>query len=329
MATLSISPHLPISAFPMTSGTSKTDRLRGQERQIALPEIALGGFDSGFGMVVEEHLPLVQSYLPTTVPSSGSTLIRLFRDISAAEASAGITLYRGFFVYNNSSVALSAVTVYTSGPVSGTVTLAAETPTTTNGKQWVQRVTNETTAPTGPTFGAATSGSPLSLGDIAVGEAAFLWVKLVLGAGATAAMYDLITLNFADSLSNTLKVHNYHTVQKGLSAVGVSGLLDGQVVPHPWGDTYTLTITDSAGSAIDPPTSTVMVYAAGTLTNDNEQFSAYGNRNSYSLVGQANKTATGIYKFQFRPPSPGHWYLTFDLGGEMQTSLNVEVSPVP
>lgn len=316
-------------SYPI-SGDGLTNRLKGKDIGIPDPSIMLGGLPSGTSLYSEAGHPLVNAKpWANTVPPSGSPFntYRIFRDISAAEATAGVTLYRG--IYLSPDRTCTDLKVYASdGPGVGTLTLGTEALTTlTNGKG-VQRIATEKTAPSGVVFSAPTSGSPLSLGSCAAGDVVFLWMKLVIPAGATPTMYDAFVLNMTDS-SDASYLVTFHSVLKGIGSVTVAGVQDGGIVVHPFGDTYTISTFDSNGAAADPPSSTVMVYAVSSFNSAAYMGDKYGGNPSGTFLGQATKTTTGVYKFTFRPQTAGHYLLTFDCGGEIQSSRNVEVSPVP
>lgn len=321
-------------AYPLNSGATNIQRFQGREIQIPSSSTNLGGINSGASMPPEIYLPLVSSVattnIPWTPPGQGPfSLHRIFRDITSAEASAGVTLYRGLFIYP--SRACADLKVFSSGgPAAGTLTMGTEAVGTiaASGEKYVQRVATETTAPSAVVFASYTSsGSALSLGALDASNVAFLWLKLVIPPGATATMYDVFNLTFIDGSDSTMK-SGYHTVQKGVTSATVSGLQDGSIVQHPYGDTYTVRVYDSSNVLTDPPSNTVMVYAASSLNTVPYMGYSRGQTQSGSIVGQCSRTSTGIYQLDFKPPAPGHFYLTFDCGGEIQTTRNVEVSPV-
>lgn len=319
---------IPKAAYPLaTSSNTSIGRFAGDEAEVPDVSLALGGTNSEVRLLPEQHLPLIQSKAPTQVPTGTVFAYRLFRDITAAEATAGTTIYRGVFITVDKSMA--DLKVYSSkGPQVGTLTMATETPSTSiTGNKYVQRIPTEFSAPTGPVFAAASSGSPLSLGAISPGGVVFLWLKLAIGAGASAQMYDTFTLTFTDGTDTNVPAF-FHTVGTGVTSATVSGQLDGAIVQHPYGDTFTVSTTNSSGTLTDPPSNTVLVYTASSFSNLVQQDFAAGKIPSGSLVGQAIRASTGVYKYAFRPSAPGHYFLTFDCGGEVQVTRNVEVSPV-
>lgn len=326
---------LPKAAYPMISATNDVSKRRfdGDEVQVPEASIALGGINSWTDLLPEQYLPILQSRQPNEVPHpTQPDVYRLFRDITASEALAGITLYRGVYITVGPDDApiTDLKVALREGPDNATLTMATEVVSYTynDPTAYVQRVPNETTAPTGPTFASYSIASPLSLGPVNSQTPVFLWIKLDISAATAAKMYDVFTLSFFND-SDQRFVSFFHTVGSGITSATVSGTLDGSIVQHPYGDTYTISTTNSSGTLVDPPGNTVMVYAASNLTNP-----VYQNRYPAAgylpgtVIGQATKSSTGIYKYRFLPSAPGFYYLTFDCGGEIQTNRGVEVTPV-
>lgn len=343
------------AAYPIAAGTA-ISRFNNMEVQVPDANMSLGGTNSKNRLIPDQYLPIFQDspsdLVPgpnagTTAGGNGVAAYRLFRDISATEAAAGVTIYRGIFLQVNttdqSSVTLD---VYSNGPSVGTIQLGTEALSTgVLGDKYVQRIATESTAPSTVVFGSYTSSaSTLSLGTVASGGYAFLWLKLTLGAGASAKAYDNFSLVFRTSGSSFSNPVFFHTVGAGITSASVSGLLDGMIVQHPFGETYTISTTNSSGTATDPPSNLVMVYTASSFSSPMyqdrtlPQIDSIANADSAkvagllnpsaSVVGQAIKTATGVYQYRFKPPVPGYYYLTFDCGGEVQATRGVEVTPV-
>ncbi len=135
----------------------------------------------------------------------------LFDDVSGAEASAGDTEYRCICIKNtHGSLELQNAKVYLQESDVGTgnsVSFAVETPATANLTDGnAQTIANESTAPSVNTTGHNGTGSGISdwstatdyaggvgvdQGDhdanLGVGEIIFVWIKRVIGVGASAA----------------------------------------------------------------------------------------------------------------------------------------------
>ena len=113
---------------------------------------------------------------------SGTPLNNLFDDITPAEAEAGCTEYRAISIYNSGNATAVGIELWFESQ-----TTSEDTAVTCGVDSGTQDIANETTAPDDPAidFTAPTSGSPLSLTDIAASGARRLWIKRVCDALAT------------------------------------------------------------------------------------------------------------------------------------------------
>lgn len=118
-----------------------------------------------------------------------ATAHNLFDIIGSAEASAGDTEYRCFYVKNNhGSLTLQNAVIWLSTDSSGAdtdiaIALAGEG---VNGT--AETVANESTAPVGETFTTPTTeGGALSIGNIPAGQHQAIWVRRTVNAAASAA----------------------------------------------------------------------------------------------------------------------------------------------
>lgn len=113
---------------------------------------------------------------------SATALNNLFDNVSPAEASAGDTEYRAFDIYNNGDATATSITLWfdTQTPSTSTVVACGVDATAT------QTLAGEGSAPSSPTvtFTEPTSGSPLSLTDIAASAARRIFVRRTVTAGA-------------------------------------------------------------------------------------------------------------------------------------------------
>jgi hypothetical protein len=121
-----------------------------------------------------------------------------FDDVSSAEALAGDTEYRCFFVYNSHATdsALN-VTVSITGEVAlgGTTTAALDNVAigAANGASALSAISaNENTAPT--PVGTFSTG-PLTVGTLAAGQAKAIWLKRVVSASTAALVGDGFTVS--------------------------------------------------------------------------------------------------------------------------------------
>lgn len=125
-----------------------------------------------------------------------ATIANLFDNISGAEASAGDTEYRCFYVKNNhGSLTLQGAEIWIetntpSGDTEATIGLGTSA---VNGTE--QTVADESTAPSGVTFSTANGqGNALSIGDIPSGEHKAIWVRRVVSAAAAAFNSDSVVI---------------------------------------------------------------------------------------------------------------------------------------
>lgn len=112
----------------------------------------------------------------------------LFDDVSGAEASAGTTEYRGFYIENtHGTLTWQGVFVWVDGDTTSAddeldIALADEAVNVA-----MEVIADETTAPAGPAFThPTTKGTGLSIGDIPPGEFKGIWVRRVVTGGAAA-----------------------------------------------------------------------------------------------------------------------------------------------
>lgn len=127
---------------------------------------------------------------------TNASLHNLFDIVSSAEASAGDTEYRCFYVHNNhgtltwQSVKVWIQTQTPSPDTSVEIALAGEG---VNGT--AETVANESTAPVGETFSApASEGAALSIGNIPAGQHQAIWVKRIVSASAAAYNTDSVVI---------------------------------------------------------------------------------------------------------------------------------------
>lgn len=123
----------------------------------------------------------------------------LFDDVSASEASAGDTEYRGWYAKNNhGTLTLVDARVYissntTSADTTFDIALADEAVNTT-----IETIANESTAPVGPSFTApSTYATGLQLNGatgLTAGSYRGVWIRRTVNAGAAAATGDSGTL---------------------------------------------------------------------------------------------------------------------------------------
>lgn len=125
-----------------------------------------------------------------------STVQNLFDNVSGAEAEAGDTEYRCFYVHNSHATLTlqnAVAWIQTNTPSTSTVINIGAGTAAINATE--QTVANESTAPTGVTFSAAANeGAAISLGNIPAGQHKAIWVRRVVSASATAYDNDGATI---------------------------------------------------------------------------------------------------------------------------------------
>jgi hypothetical protein len=128
--------------------------------------------------------------------SSSQCGSNLLDDIGTAEAAAGDTEYRAFFVKNTNATDTAYATkiwIASNTDASSTaiqIALADEGVANT-----IETIGNESTAPTGPVFDDAEDvANALTIGTLAPGEAFGIWVKRVVTATTVAFPNDTATL---------------------------------------------------------------------------------------------------------------------------------------
>lgn len=116
-----------------------------------------------------------------------------FDIVSSAEAAAGDTEYRCFYVHNaNATLTLQAARIWIATNTTGNRIAIGLGTSAINGTE--QTVANENTAPTSVTFSQpADYAGGIALGDIPAGQHRAVWIRRTIAA-ATAASNDTYTL---------------------------------------------------------------------------------------------------------------------------------------
>ena len=153
--------------YHLTGGSTNTD-----------PNASLGGVMSN-----------------TTITSG--QLNNLFDDVQPEEAANGDTEYRAIDIYNAGDATAVSVELYVSAqPGSGvTIQLGYDSSNSPHASDASLPTTpDESTAPSGITFGTYDASNTLSLPDIPAGQAIRVWVKRVVPAGTGNTANDSATL---------------------------------------------------------------------------------------------------------------------------------------
>lgn len=127
----------------------------------------------------------------------GTALHNLFDIVSDGETTAGDTEYRCIYIHNaHATLTMQSTRVWISSNTPSTDTQAEIGLGTAAINGTEQTVADESTAPTGVTFGlAANEGAALTIGDIPPGQHKAVWVKRVVAEGAAAYNDDQATIS--------------------------------------------------------------------------------------------------------------------------------------
>lgn len=113
----------------------------------------------------------------------------------ATDGSGGKVVYRCLYVHNtNASLTLQGATLSVSSDTPDASTTIAIGVGTAGVNATEQTIANETTAPTGVTF-----GTTATLGNIPAGQSIAIWERLTITAGASAVSADPYTLQSSGS----------------------------------------------------------------------------------------------------------------------------------
>jgi hypothetical protein len=131
----------------------------------------------------------------STTEITTATLHNLFDIVASAEAEAGDTEYRCFYVRNtHGSLTLQDAKVWISGDNSGADAAIAISLATQGVNGTAATIANEDTAPAGQTFTTPVAeGAALTIGDVPQGQHQAIWVRRVITAGAAASNNNNVT----------------------------------------------------------------------------------------------------------------------------------------
>lgn len=126
--------------------------------------------------------------------SSNTVPLNFFDDVSSAEAVAGDTEYRCFYVHNaHATLTLQNAVIWLTANTTGNRIAIGVGSSAINGTE--QTVADESTAPAGVTFSQPSSkGAGLALGSIPAGQHRAVWIRRVIPASTTTASNDTYTV---------------------------------------------------------------------------------------------------------------------------------------
>lgn len=261
----------------------------------------------------------------------------LFDDLSDSQRTAGKTDYRVIaYMHNGDTSDYSSVTVGLNQPSAATISVWKPTK---NSDGSVDEIADELTAPAGAVWSTPTLAAPLSLGSLNRNTWEFLWIKRVVAAAATATPYDAAILEFratdASGTVTTFQLIPFWTLKNTAYSLEISEAFGREIgLCGIKGMDLNLTVKDSSGTKVDPPGNLILVsvsvppmfgpeYPEGGMVGGD-----YLKVRTGVYQARAAKLSTGDYFFPFRPPTPGHYLLHFDVGGVFSVVRRIEVSPV-
>jgi hypothetical protein len=255
-------------------------------------------------------------------------VVRVFSDLSNTERSNGKTDYRAISIFNATDMPITDLKVGISQPSVGTFSLWKPTANTDGS---IDEVADELTAPTGASWTSPTVGSPSSLGAVNANSGIFLWLRRVVAAGASASAYDTAVLEFtADTSSGSLiqRLVIVYSVYNTAASLSLAADLDKETTECGMrGRDFTLTVKDSSGSTVDPAGNLVFAWVTQPAMVAPQFRLPHVIREGVRMT-QLSRVSQGKYRFEFRPPVPGHYHILFDAGGQVQLQHTIEVSPL-
>lgn len=135
--------------------------------------------------------------MSTSTEITTNTTHNAFDVVSGAEALAGDTEYRGFYLLNNhGSLTAQAAALYISSNTSSSATALAIALAGEGLNATMETIANEGTAPSGESFTSpSTYGTGLSFGNVPNGQRYGFWLRRIVDAAATAMNDDTCTIN--------------------------------------------------------------------------------------------------------------------------------------
>lgn len=259
-------------------------------------------------------------------------VMRTHRNVQVSEAAAGLVSFRCLFLEVNASCTTLNVWLQAATTTGLAAMAIGIDPAAANTQAAI--IVAETAAPAGVAFSSpVSSGTALTLGAMTVpanktAQSRALWVRRTISAGAAAFQGDSYILNVSvDGGAATQYLFWWH-VLKGvafLAPVPVVNDHAGLVVSPQNVVVFTASVvTAGTTTAADPAGNQVFVGVTATTTD-----SAWGPQpyQGQLLLDQCVKTATGSYRYEWTPPLPGHYHLTFDCGDDT-AFFSMWVSPV-
>lgn len=223
----------------------------------------------------------------------------VFRDISIAERSAGISLYRGLAFRSYAVEGLTNLKCYVAAPTVGT--FQVQLATMTNG--YSTPLANETTSP-GGSFTAPSSGSPLTVAaSLADGAHTELWLQWVIPSSAAAKGWQQMQLIFTADDYDPKTFNIFHNLLSGTTLTGV-GTGDSEKGYQGSGETFTITTS----AAVPDNLVYVEIVGGGPSLPFGQPL---GGQIVQRLLDQCTYVSSTSQTYTWRPPAPGFYSLRF------------------
>lgn len=185
------------------------------------PDASIGGAESSRAIIVGTGLDGVRN--------------NLFDPVTPAQASAGHTDYRCFYLHADPDGDLATVTlwIHDNADNANTTFAIGLDPAGVGGT--AASPANETTAPAGVTFSAPSSGSPLSVsGTLTANSKQAVWIRRTVTAGAAFTALDSLTIRAGDGTGTKDFVfqHNIQATEaRTWAAIGTNTMADQDPCP--------------------------------------------------------------------------------------------------
>lgn len=232
---------------------------------------------------------------PETAPWSDHLL---FGDFTAAQLTAGRTVYRGLFFRATQDIA--SLAFYLQQPSIGTFKSQVGALSSQN---TISVLSSETSSP-GGTFSSPTSGSPASIGDVDAGDYIFLWLERVVSSSSAAKNWEAMSIVFTatDCAPRVFNFYQHLLSEQTISAVTSSR--EPQNVYQQDGEVFTITTTG------DPASNLIYVMITG-----GDRVVPFGEPKDAPVVTQfldvCERVGSTSYRYRFRPGGPGYYHIQF------------------
>lgn len=270
----------------------------------------------------EEFQPSGIMYSPSgRIMSSDNSILRLFRDITAAELTSGEDWYKCLFVLYAGTEAVENLSCYLVQPQTGVTVSLWKDPAVTGE---TERIANELTAPSRAVWTAPSSGSPMVLSTSFSSTSATipLWFKLTAAPAARAYSFDYFDLHVTSSNYTERIYRFYFNRLAGKTISSITSSRDGEVPRVQENIRYTITCSgDPAGNLVH----VFGMYDSKTPLKDTN-YTPGEVREAWDIIGQARRISAGVFYYDLSTPYPGLYRLIFSIG-EDEEFVNQWIAP--